>query len=464
MTTPSDGLRRDAETTRLLGGRLVLVDGAAVIAKARRERVAAVPHRALPAARAERRLQPGKGRRGWPRGHPDGGRRPHRWLPAAARHHQLRRPRRRRPGQRAARARSGQRRPGGPADRRPRRAGRGRAHQAAAHVLAAGRRLTGLRRPARRGRRRRPARHDLLQRRARRQGQPRRPARRRRQPRRVDPGRRPRRRGHARPPARDGRADAPRGRRAGRHGRAAARPHLRGQPRRRHPRAGRRPQRRGDARPGRRAAGRGRPVPRDRRLVPAPGDHGPVGRPPAAGHPDVRPARHRQDHAGPGAGQRDRRRLPRDPHPGDPRQVARRLRAQHQADLPGGPAIPGAHRDALRRVRQHHQLRGRRRRRGQPGGQRGRGHLQAGDERPHRGQPERDRRGDHQLPAPGRRLADPLRPLRHQAVDPAARRERPSGDLHQEDPRADRAARGGRVPDVRRRHRPARRWPRQATG
>jgi transitional endoplasmic reticulum ATPase len=39
MTTPSDGLRRDAETTRLLGGRLVLVDGAAVIAKARRERV-----------------------------------------------------------------------------------------------------------------------------------------------------------------------------------------------------------------------------------------------------------------------------------------------------------------------------------------------------------------------------------------------------------------------------------------
>ena len=157
---------------------------------------------------------------------------------------------------------------------------------------------------------------------------------------------------------------------------------------------------------------------------------GPVGRPPAAGHPDVRPARHRQDHAGPGTGQRDRRRLPRDPHPGDPRQVARRLRAQHQADLPGGPALPGAHRDAVRRVRQHHQLRGRRRRRGQPGGQRGRRHLQAGDERPHRGQPERDRRGDHQLPAPGRRLADPLRPLRHQAVDPAARRERPSGDLH----------------------------------
>ena len=39
MTTPSDGLRRDAETTRLLGGRLVLVDAAGVIAKARRERV-----------------------------------------------------------------------------------------------------------------------------------------------------------------------------------------------------------------------------------------------------------------------------------------------------------------------------------------------------------------------------------------------------------------------------------------
>ena len=191
------------------------------------------------------------------------------------------------------------------------------------------------------------------------------------------------------------------------------RPALRGQPRGtcpkvardhpdRHPRPGRRP-----GRGGRRAAA-------DRGVVPAPGGDGPVGRAPAAGHPDVRPARHRQDHAVPGPGQRDRRRLPRDPHPGDPRQVARRLGAQHQADLPRRPPLPGADADAVRRVRLDHQLRGRRRRRGQPGDQRGGRHLQAGDERPDRGQPERHRGGHHELPAPGRRLADPVRPLRRQ--------------------------------------------------
>ena len=36
--------------------------------------------------------------------------------------------------------------------------------------------------------------------------------------------------------------------------------------------------------------------------------------------------------------------VPRDPHPGDPRQVARRLRAQHQADLPARPGGTGSRR------------------------------------------------------------------------------------------------------------------------
>ena len=346
MTTPSDGLRRDAETTRLLGGRLVLVDAAAVIAKARRERVRAVPHRALPAAGA------GRAASAWKRS-VEGGRETIRMsadvrtggfppphviinsavLGAAGPVSVL-----------LARGLAN----GGPAAQRiaaRRRAGRGRAHQAAAHVLAAGRRLGGVGRPARRRRRRRPARHDLLQRRARRQGQPRRAARRRRQPRRVDPGRRPRLRDDARPTCARWScwccawsASWP----------AATEP-LRG---RTYvvslgggvPRAAS-ADRSDDVtldQVGGLAERRRRSSARSRSSFRHPEVDGPVGRPPAAGHPDVRPARHRQDHAGPGAGQRDRRRLPRDPHAGDPRQVARRLGAQHQADLPGGPALPGA--------------------------------------------------------------------------------------------------------------------------